>query len=219
MTDSPIAGAAPAGPAAGPLATPALPAAAGRVLVLYVHPAPHASRVCRRLAERAQSVDGVLVDELYENYPDFDIDVATERARLLAADAMVLLYPTQWHGSPALLKEWIDAVLHDAWKTARLVSAAGARAPRCCWVVTSTGSSAEDYAPGGRHGRTLADFLLPFEHMARVCGMRWLAPLVLHSAHEVGNAAVEAHASQFVAGLQRLAAARSMAPGEVADGR
>ncbi|HBF51509.1 MAG TPA: hypothetical protein DDX04_15465, partial [Massilia sp.] len=40
-----------------------------RILVLYAHPAPHRSRINRRLANAARSIDGVLLHDLYETYP------------------------------------------------------------------------------------------------------------------------------------------------------
>ncbi|WP_426197300.1 NAD(P)H-dependent oxidoreductase [Massilia sp. DWR3-1-1] len=180
---------------------PTVPAC--RVLVLYVHPHPRVSRVNRKLAEAARLVDGVGVDDLYETYPDFFIDVARERALVSAADTLVLVFPTQWYAAPALLKEWFDVVLHDAWQVERVRPTASG-AGRRCWLVTSTGGAHGDYAAGGRHGRPLDQFLAPIEQTARVCGMEWLAPLVLYDAHGVDNAAVDAHVARFSATLQQL---------------
>ena len=53
-----------------------------RILVLYAHPAPHRSRINSRLAEAARALEGVLVHDLYETYPDFFIDVRREQALL-----------------------------------------------------------------------------------------------------------------------------------------
>jgi putative NADPH-quinone reductase len=53
---------------------------APRILVVYAHPTPHHSRVNRRLAEAAQQVPNARVDNLYETYPDFYIDVRREQA-------------------------------------------------------------------------------------------------------------------------------------------
>jgi glutathione-regulated potassium-efflux system ancillary protein KefF len=214
-----------------PLQPPALPAAATgsaenfglqapsdardcRVLVLYAHPNPRVSRINRKLADAARLHAGVVLDDLYESYPDFYIDVARERALVSNAQVLVLVFPTQWYACPALLKEWFDVVLHDAWQVDRVKPAAGA-ARRQCWVVTSTGSAQADYAPGRRHGRPLLDYLAPLEQTARVCGMQWLDPLVLYSAHEVGSAAVDAHVARFQAALARLARGADTSDGAV----
>jgi glutathione-regulated potassium-efflux system ancillary protein KefF len=172
-----------------------------RVLVLFAHAAPHLSRVNRRLAEAARLVEGVYLHDLYESYPDFYIDPAREHALLAQAGTLVFLFPLQWYSVPALLKEWIDVVLRDAWTGTPRVGG------RRFWLVTSTGAGAAEFAPGARQGRPFADFLAPFEQVAAACGMEWLAPLVLHGAHDVDGAAVEAHVDQFSARLRQLAGA------------
>jgi glutathione-regulated potassium-efflux system ancillary protein KefF len=53
-----------------------------RILLLHFHPAPHKSRVNRRLVAEAERTDGVTVRHLYDIYPDFLIDVQGEQ-RLL----------------------------------------------------------------------------------------------------------------------------------------
>lgn len=205
----------------GPHAAPGLTAASAavaapargcRVLVLYAHPSPRTSRVNVKLLEAARLIDGVGVEDLYETYPDFYIDVARERALVSGADALVLVFPLQWYACPALLKEWFDAVLHDAWQVDRVKARPNGIA-RCCWLVTSTGSPAGDFAAGRRHGRALADYLAPIEQTARVCGMNWLEPLVLYSAHDIGSSAVEDHVARFADGLRSLSGAAASITG------
>ena len=184
-------------------------AAGCRVLLLYAHPQPQASRVNRKLAGAARAVPGVVVSDLYETYPDFYIEVARERALVSRAEVLVLVFPLQWYACPALLKEWFDVVLHDAWQVDRVKpTESGAR--RRCQVVLSTGGAAADFAAGRRHGRPLDDYLAPLAQSARVCGMDWLEPLVLYNAHGVDNAAVEAHVARFTATLEALAGAAPM---------
>jgi glutathione-regulated potassium-efflux system ancillary protein KefF len=178
--------------------------AACQVLVLYAHRIPRASRVNRRLAEAAAQIDGVWVNDLYETYPDFFIDVPRERKLVAGAHTVVLLYPTEWYACPALLKEWFDVVLGDAWQQDRFSTDGG---PRRCWLATSTGAAAADFAPGRRHGRPFADYLAPLQQTAQVCGMQWLDPLVLHAAHEIDAATVDAHVARFEAQLRALAGA------------
>lgn len=174
-----------------------------RILVVYAHPAPRGSRISRRLAEAAAGIDGVWVDDLYETWPEFHIDAARERRLLEQADALVLLYPTHWHAPPALLKEWLDVVLHDAWQGTGGRDAAQ-RLPRQCWIVTSSGSAAADYSASGRHGHDFTQVLAPLLATAHTCGMRNLAPLVLHGAHDIDSASVDAHQRRFEEGLRAL---------------
>ena len=181
-----------------------------RLLVLYAHPAPHLSRVNRRLADCARQVDGVFVHDLYDTYPDFYIDVAREQALVARAEVLVFLHPLQWYGAPALMKEWVDCVLAEDWTSGGgtdNTAAGGALRGKRYWLVASTGGGAEEYAVGARHGRPFADYLAPFAQTAALCGMEWIAPHILHAAHAVDAATLDAHVARFGALLQGLAAA------------
>src|SRR6266536_393215 len=85
------------------------------VLVLAAHPNWRESRVNRRLLAAAQEIEQVQVQDLYANYADYDIDVASEQAQAATARLIVLLHPIQWYSMPALLKLWLDEVLTYGW--------------------------------------------------------------------------------------------------------
>ncbi len=178
------------------------------ILVIYAHPAPHLSRLNRPLADAARTIDGVTVHDLYDCYPDFYIDVPAEQARLAAADTVVFLHPIQWYSMPALLKEWLDAVLLPGWAYGE---GGHALAGKTYWLVASTGSPAEAYSANGAHARPFADYLPPFEQTAALCGMRWEQPLILHGAHRVGEETVAGHIATFRARLRALAGSGSRA--------
>jgi glutathione-regulated potassium-efflux system ancillary protein KefF len=167
---------------------------ADNILVLYAHPSPQRSPVSRRLAETARSLPGVVLQDLYETYPDFDIDGERERALLEAAHLVVFLHPIRWYGMPSMLKEWMDVVLQPGWAYGK---GRGALRGKGWWLVTTTGSGPEAYQAGGLHGRPFSDFLAPIEQAAALCGMNWIAPLVMHGAADAGEAAVEAHVAEF----------------------
>lgn len=164
------------------------------ILVLYAHPSSHLSRVNRRLAEAARAIAGVRVHDLYDTYPDFYIDVAREQALMEAADVVVFLHPLQWYSMPSLLKEWTDTVLQSGWAYG---PGGMALAGKVYWLAATTGSAQEAYSAGGAHGRPFAQYLPPFEQTARLCHMRWENPHILHGAHQVDEAALQAHVDAF----------------------
>jgi glutathione-regulated potassium-efflux system ancillary protein KefF len=175
--------------------TPAAP-----ILVLYAHPAPHRSPLIRRLADAARALPGILVQDLYERYPDFDVDGEHERALLEGARLVVFLHPFRWYGMPSMMKEWMEIVLLPGWAygaAAQRGALQGALQGKSCWLVTSTGSGPEAYRPGGLHGRPFADFLAPYEQAAALCGMDWIAPFVMHGAAGAHEEAVAAHVAEF----------------------
>lgn len=165
-----------------------------RILVLYAHPAPHRSRINRRLAEAARSLDGVMLHDLYETYPDFFIDVPREQALVEQTGMLVFLHPIRWYGMPALLKEWVDSVLQPGWAYG---PGATALQGKGYLLAATTGSPAESYQAGERHGRPFADFLPPFEQTAALCGMRWWPPHILHGANNATEETIEAHVAAF----------------------
>jgi glutathione-regulated potassium-efflux system ancillary protein KefG len=150
-----------------------------RILVQLAHPLLETSRVTRRLAEAAATVDGVTVNDLYERYPTFDIDVRAEQALLLAHDVIVYQHPFFWYSVPALLKQWQDLVLEHGWA----YGAGGLQLRRkLTFNAITTGGPATAYRRDGYNRFTMRELLLPWEQTAHLCGMRYLAPFVVHGA-------------------------------------
>jgi len=177
------------------------------ILVLYAHPAPQRSPVNRRLADAARAIPGVAVQDLYELYPDFDIDPDHERSLLAAAHLVVFMHPIRWYGMPSMLKEWMDVVLRPGWAYGRGDCALRGKG---CWLVTTTGSGADAFQAGALHGHPFDAFLLPIRQAAALCGMDWLAPLVLHGAADASEAVIEAHVHEFTRRLAGYASQAAM---------
>jgi glutathione-regulated potassium-efflux system ancillary protein KefF len=161
------------------------------ILVVFAHPYPTRSRACARLLAAIRDLPGLEVRNLYERYPDFDIDVAAEQAALAAATTIVWLHPVYWYAMPALLKHWMDQVLVKGWAFGPGGSALGGK--DCLWVATTGGDEAA-YSPEGRHHHPIDVYVPPVEQTARYCGMNWLDPFVVHGAHLVDDAALDARA-------------------------
>ena len=144
-----------------------------RLLILFAHPAFEKSRVNRRLVEAVRSLSGVTFHDLYEQYPDFDIDVRHEQKLLVEHDVIVMQHPLYWYSTPALLKEWQDLVLEHGW-----AYGGGGTALRGKLLLTATtaGGSEEAYCRTGQNSRTLRELLAPIERTAALCGMTYLPP-------------------------------------------
>jgi putative NADPH-quinone reductase len=164
--------------------------AAYRILVLYAHPSPAGSRVNRRLAQAAGELSNVTLRDLYETYPDFDIDVQNEQALLAEADLVVFQHPIHWYSMPSLLKEWMDTVLKEGWAYGEDGTALRGKD---FWLAATTDGPHEACQESSYHQHKFSVFLPPFEQTARLCGMRWLPPYILHGAHRVDNDTVNAH--------------------------
>lgn len=158
---------------------------ARRVLLLFAHPVLERSRVNRRLLEAVRDLDGVTVHDLYETYPTMAIDVGREQALLVEHDAVVFQHPFYWYSTPAILKEWQDLVLEHGWA----YGAGGTRlAGKLTFNVISTGGPASAYQTSGYNRFTVRELLAPWDQTAHLCGMRFLAPFVVHSALRMAGA-------------------------------
>lgn len=144
-----------------------------RVLVLFAHPALEKSRVHRRLIREAPATPGVTVQDLYEAYPTFDIDVPYEQALLTAHDLIVFQHPFFWYSTPALLKQWEDLVLEHGWAYG---SRGNALAGKRVLSVITAGGGATAYAPEGFNRYTVRELPRPIEQTARLCKMEYLPP-------------------------------------------
>ena len=172
------------------------------VLVLYAHPAPHKSRINRRLVEAAQTVAGVTVRDLYELYPDFLIDVADEQRLLAEHDILVFQHPFYWYSAPALVKEYLDLVLTYGWAYGEKGTALHGKV---MLQAISAGGPEEVYHAGGRNRFTIRQLLAPFDQTAHLCGMRYLAPHVIHGAnHFTGEADIRPLAQNYARLLTAL---------------
>lgn len=165
-----------------------------RVLVLFAHPALEKSRLNRRLGDAVRNLPGVTFRDLYELYPEFDIDVPREQELLEAHDLIVLQHPFFWYSTPALLKEWVDLVLVHGWAFGSTGTAlAGKRA----LTAVTTGGAESAYAAGGYNRFTMRQFLAPIEQTFALCGVEYLPPFVVHGAHGMTEPEILAHADEY----------------------
>jgi glutathione-regulated potassium-efflux system ancillary protein KefG len=150
-----------------------------RVLVLFAHPVLERSRVNRRLLSAIRGLENVTIHDLYESYPTLAIDVAREQELLVEHDVVVFQHPFYWYSTPAILKEWQDLVLEHGW-------AYGPAGTKLRGKITlnaiSTGGPAIAYRREGYNRFTIRELLAPWEQTAHLCGMRFLAPFVVHAA-------------------------------------
>lgn len=151
-----------------------------RVLVLFAHPAFEKSRINRRLLEAVRDLEGVTIHDLYETYPDFQIDVAAEQRRLVAHDVIVLHHPFYWYSAPAIVKEYLDLVLEHGFAYG---SRGRALEGKVLVNATTTGGPEAAYQVGGRNRFTMRQLLAPFDQTAVLCHMAYLAPFVVYGTH------------------------------------
>jgi glutathione-regulated potassium-efflux system ancillary protein KefG len=183
------------------IAGPFEPRTEMRVLILFAHPALEKSRVNRPLAAAVRGLAGVTFHDLYETYPDFDVDVRHEQALLTEHDLIVFQHPFYWYSTPALVKQWEDLVLEHGWA----YGSGGTALRGKIWLTAiTTGGREAAYQHDGHNRLTIRELLAPLEQTARLCGMRFLPPFVVHGTHRLDAAGIELAAGEYRRAIEAL---------------
>lgn len=148
-----------------------------RILILFAHPAFQRSRANKRLVAGVRDLEGVTFHDLYEEYPDFNIDVKREQELLRQHDILVFQHPLYWYSSPAILKEWQDLVLEFGYAYGDTGTALQGK--KMLTAIT-TGGSVGAYGRDSLNRFTIHELLGPFNQTAVFCGMEYLPPFVVH---------------------------------------
>jgi glutathione-regulated potassium-efflux system ancillary protein KefG len=172
-----------------------------RVLLHFAHPAFEKSRVHAALIKSARQVHEVFINDLYQEYPFFDIDVKREQELLLSHDMVIFQHPLYWYSSPAIIKQWQDLVLEHGWAYGKRGHMLEGK--KIFHVITSGGRQ-ESYQKDGYNVYAIQDFLRPVERTARLCRMEYWPPYVIHGTHRMNERDINAQAAQYASLLSAL---------------
>lgn len=172
------------------------------ILILFAHPRFENSRTNRALLAGLRGLECVTLHDLYEQYPDFNIDVARERELLLAHQVIVWHYPLYLYGPPAIIKQWMDLVLEHGWAHGQ-----GSYNLECkrIFVTITTGGTRASYAHGGFNRYTIPELLYPLEQATHLCRMDWLPPFVVQGTYRLTDGMLADCADQYRQVLLNLA--------------
>lgn len=153
-----------------------------KILILFAHPLYEKSLANRILVDHIPKSLDVTFHDLYEAYPEFDIDVKREQALLEGHDVIIWQHPMFWYGCPPLLKQWIDMVLEYGWAYGKN---GNTLAGKIIFQAVTTGGKKENYSKMGRDHFTIPELLQPFCQTAEVCKMTYLPPFVVHGTYKI----------------------------------
>lgn len=130
--------------------------------IIVAHPDLENSIVNKRwLEELRKYPDLYTIHELYNLYPDWNIDVIKEQKLIETHKKIVLQFPVYWFSCPPLLKKWLDDVFTYGWAYG---SQSGYKVKDKSIALAVTAAIREqDYAPAGRYKYSLEEILRPFE--------------------------------------------------------
>lgn len=131
--------------------------------------------------------------------------IASEQAKLSAADLVMFNFPLWWFGPPAILKGWIDRVMSVgfAYDSDRRFEDGGLSGRKGLLTVT-TGSPAERFVKdGARAYAPMDETLLPLQKgLFPYVGMTGLEPFVAYAAARVDPATRTRYLADYRAHLE-----------------
>ncbi|MCG7383121.1 NAD(P)H-dependent oxidoreductase [Paenibacillus sp. ACRRY] len=132
-----------------------------KTLVILAHPNIDVSRVNRRWKEELEQYEtDITIHEIYQAYPDWNIDVSREQKLLEAYDHIILQFPLYWYSYPPLLKKWFDDVFTYGWAYG---SSGNKLRGKKLSLAMSIGDKKENYTPEGSVSFTVDEVIAPFK--------------------------------------------------------
>lgn len=92
--------------------------AQNKILILFAHPLFEKSHAHKALVENIPDTDDITFHDLYELYPEFNIDIKKEQELLDNHNIIIWQHPMYWYSCPPMIKQWIDLVLEYKWPMA-----------------------------------------------------------------------------------------------------
>ena len=172
-----------------------------KILILFAHPRFEKSRTNRILLDKIEEQPSVTLNDLYEQYPDFNIDVKRETALLSEHEVIIWHHPFYMYSAPAMLKQWMDLVLEYGWAHG---SQGNALKDKLVFNTITAGGTRQVYLPDAHNRFTIRQFLAPFEQTANLCKMIYLPPFVVHGTHLLTDKALAEHARLYRLLLKQL---------------
>jgi glutathione-regulated potassium-efflux system ancillary protein KefG len=157
---------------------------ANKILILFAHPKFERSANNSLLVKNIPVTPEISFHDLYEKYPDFNIDTKQEKKLLMDHQIIIWHHPFYWYSAPPLLKQWIDLVLEFGWAYG---PGGYALEGKIVFNCITAGGQRTAYTKEGHNRFTLAELLTPFNQTAFLCKMTWLPPFAIHGTHRISN--------------------------------
>lgn len=172
-----------------------------KILIIFAHPLYEKSSANKALVEHIPDSENITFHDLYENYPEFDINIKKEQELLNLHDVVIWHHPMYWYSCPPLLKQWIDMVLEYGWAYGKFGLALQ---DKLIFQAITTGGNQENYCETGREKHTILQLLEPFKKTAKVCRMEYLPPFVVHGTYKMEYEKYEENGMEYGKILQYL---------------
>lgn len=160
-----------------------------RTLVLFAHPYFEHSKANLRLIQAYEGLSSVTFRDLYQEYPDFQIQPFRERKRLIMYDSFIFHMPLLWFGMPPLLKLWMDETFDIKWISERRSESplVGKKAS----IVVTAGGSKSAFSEEGLFQINAKKYLSPLTESLRILGVRVENFIEIYNADQMSYMSLE----------------------------
>ena len=167
---------------------------ANKILILFAHPKFERSLNNSLLVQSIPVIPEVTFHDLYEKYPDFNIDIEYEKKLLAEHQIIIWQHPFYWYSAPPLLKQWIDLVLEFGWAYG---PGGDALEGKIVFNSITSGGQRSAYTREGHNRFTVQELLTPFDQTAFLCKMIYLPPFAIHGTHRISKEEKNLIAKQY----------------------
>lgn len=166
-----------------------------KILIQFGHPAKSRSKINVALRAAVENLDGVTINDLYDAYPDFLIDVKKEQQLCENHDVIIFQHPFYWYSTPAIMKEWLDLVLEHGWAYGKQAKAL--KGKLFLQAITAGGDDST-YRKDGYNEFSINELTSPYRATAKLCKMDWLPPFAVLGIHRgLAGEKVKGHAEDY----------------------
>jgi len=149
-----------------------------KILVLFAHPNYQKSVLNKSLNNQYIDMPNITFHDLYEEYPNFIIDIQREQSLLDAHNIVIFQHPLYWYSYPALMKEWIDTVFQHGYAYGEFGHALN---NKTALSVVTSGADSVSYL----NKESIRNVMQPFERTVHFCNMHYLPPFVIHGGLKI----------------------------------
>ena len=153
-----------------------------KILILFFHPLFEKSSANKALVENIPNSENFTFHDVYQEYPNFDIDIKREQLLLSQHDIIIWHHPLYWYNCPPLMKQWMDMVLEYGWAYGKN---GVALKDKIIFQVITTGGDQESYSKTGYNRYRFSSLLYGFNQTAKVCNMLYFPPFVIHGTFKI----------------------------------
>ena len=173
-----------------------------KILILFAHPRFERSINNASLVDHIPAIPEITFHDLYEKYPNFDIDINYEKKLLEDHRVIIWHHPFYWYSSPPMLKQWIDMVLEFGWAYG---PGGNKLQGKIAFNAITSGGQRTTYSSDGHNRFTVRELLAPFDQTAVLCKMTYLPPFAIHGTHRLTQEETDGFSLQYQKILYRLA--------------